>query len=84
MPSFTITLSPKSVQRLKTLMQRTNDTEGTSLTLRDWITLHLRELAIAQDLSAALPALQEQTKRDYETALQAAITTTRDQLLQEL
>ncbi len=84
MPSYTITLSPKAVQRLKALMQRTNETEGTNLTLRDWITLHLRELAIAQDLSAAIPSLQEQTKRDAETALQAAITTTRDQLLQEL
>ncbi len=84
MPDFTITLSPRAVQRLKTLMQRTNETEGTSLTLCDWITLHLRELAIAQDLSAAIPTLQEQTKRDAETTLQAAITTTRDQLLQGL
>ncbi len=84
MPSYTITLSPKAAQRLKTLMQRTNETEGTSLTLRDWLTLHLRELAIAQDLSVAIPPLQEQIKHDAETALQAAITTTRDQLLQEL
>ncbi len=84
MPDYTITLSPKAIQRLKILMQRTNETEGTSLTLRDWITLHLRELAIGPDLSAAIPPLQEQTKRDAEATLQAAIIATRDQLLQEL
>ena len=84
MPDFTITLSPKAVQRLKILMQRTNEIEGTSLTLRQWITLHLRELATAEDLSAAITTLQEQTKRDADNTLRAAITTTRDQLLQEL
>ncbi len=80
MPSFTITLSPKAVQKLNVHVQRTNDTAGTSLTLKDWITLHLKELAIADDLSPAVDQLATETQ----DTLAAAVRAKRDQLLQEL
>ncbi len=80
MPSFNIQLSDKAIDRLQTHVQRTNDANGEALTLRDWITLHLRELAIADDLPAAVAQLQRETQ----DTLAAAIRAKRDQLLQEL
>ncbi len=80
MPNFTINLSQKAVDKLQLHVQRTNDANGTAYTLKDWIVLHLKELAIADDLPAAIDQLQRQSQ----DALTAAITTKRDRLLQEL
>ncbi len=80
MPRFSIELSAKAVQKLQPQVQRTNDSAGTSLTLKDWITLHLNELAIADDLAPAVDQLATETQ----DTLTAAIRAKRDQLLQEL
>lgn len=84
MPKFTIDLSQATVDKLQQQVQRTNENTGTSLTLQQWITLHMKEIAIADDLTAAIAALQEQQQRDAQATLDAAITTARDQLLAEL
>ena len=80
MPRFSIELSAKAVQKLQPQVQRTNDSAGTSLTLKDWITLHLQELAIADDLAPAVDQLATETQ----DTLTAAIRAKREQLLQEL
>ncbi len=80
MPQFTIDLSTKAVAKLKTITQRTNDAEGTAYTVKQWIVLHLKELAIADDLSPAVDLLATETQ----DTLTAAIRAKRDQLLQEL
>jgi len=80
MPRFTIDLSAKAVQKLQPQVQRTNDTNGSTLTLKDWIVLHLKELAIADDLGPAVDLLATETQ----DTLAAAIRAKRDQLLQEL
>ncbi len=84
MPQFTITLSQKAVDRLQIQVQRTNDANGTTLTMRDWIELHLKEIAIADDLAIATQAIQEQQQRDAQDALQAAVRAQRDRLLGDL
>jgi predicted hotdog family 3-hydroxylacyl-ACP dehydratase len=84
MPDFTIHLSHQAVARLQAIVQRANETNGTSLTLRAWLQLHAEELAIADDLAAAVNALQQQEEAAARDRLQAAIRATRDQLLQEL
>ncbi len=88
MPDFTITLTTKAVQRLQAAVQRYNDNQGTKLTLKDFLLLHLRELAIANELAQASQTLAEEAKRGADEALhaslQAAINAKRDQLLQEL
>ncbi len=81
MPKFTIDLSQKAVDKLQTQhVDRSNGTNGTALTLKDWIVLHLNELAITADLPAAIDQLQ----RESQDTLTAAIRTARDRLIQEL
>ena len=80
MPRFTIDLSQKAVDKLQLQVQRTNDAGGTALTLKDWIVLHMKEIAIADDLPAAI----EQLHRESQDTLTAASRAKRDQLLQEL
>ena len=80
MPKYTIDLSRKAVDKLQLQVQRTNDASGTAYTLKDWITLHLKELAITDDLPLAI----EQLKLESNDMLAAAIRAKRDQLLQEL
>jgi hypothetical protein len=84
MPQFTIDLSQKAVDRLQTQVQRTNDANGTNFTLREWLELHLKEIAIADDLTTAVQAIQEQQQRHAQDALNAAVHTERDRLLQQL
>ncbi len=80
MPKFTVELPRKAVDRLQPHVQRSNDTNGTTLTLRQWIELHLKELAIADDLTTAY----QQAQRDSQDTLHQTLRTTRDQLIQEL
>ena len=84
MPRFTIDLSDKAVTRLQRQVQRTNDANGTSLTLRDWLVLHVREIAIAEDLSAAVQELQAQQQRDAQAQLEDAARAARDTMLADL
>ena len=84
MPKLTIDLPDKAVNRLKQQVQTTNDAEGTAYTLTQWIALHLKELIIGDELAAAVRLLQQQKQQEANDALQAAIRTARDQLLQEL
>ncbi len=84
MPQFTITLTQKAVDKLQQQVQRTNENQGTSLTIKQWITLHLRELAITDELNAAVTGLRDEQQRDAQSTLEAAIRTARDQLLANL
>ncbi len=84
MPKFTLNLTQAAVDKLQTHVQRTNDNTGANLTLTQWITLHLQEVAIADQLAAAVTAIQEQHQRDAQTALDDALRTARDELLAEL
>jgi len=54
------------------------------LTLDDWITLHLNELAINDELAAVAGTLQAQAQRNHDDALTSAINAERDRLLTEL
>ena len=84
MPKFTITISQKAVDKLQPHVQRSNETNGTSLTLLQWLHLHLQELAIGDDFQVAIQALVQQQKLDAENTLQAAVRTTRDEMLTSL
>jgi len=84
MPDFTITLSAKAVQRLQTVLQRYNDNQGTRLSLKQFLHLHLQEMAVADELTQTTQTLTQQAQRDADQTLQAAVRTTRDRLIQEL
>ena len=84
MPDFTLTLSTKAVQRLQALRQRYNDNQGASLTMKQFLHLHLQEMAVADELAQATNTITQQIQHDAEQTLQAAIRTARDRLIQEL
>lgn len=84
MPDFTITLSAKAVQKLQAIVQRHNDQNGTNLTVKEWVVLHLKELAITDELSTAITAIQQQHEADAQEAFDIAVRAERDRLLQEL
>ncbi len=84
MPKFTISLTQATVDKLQTHVQRTNENAGTTLTLQQWMTLNLQELAIAEQLAATVAAIQEQQQRDAQTTLDDAVRTARDELLAQL
>jgi hypothetical protein len=84
MPQFTINLTQKAVDRLQVHVQRTNDANGTTYTLREWLDLHVRELAVSDELAATTATLQQQAETDARDALNLTIRAERDRLLREL
>jgi len=84
MPKFTIDLTDKALAGLQAEVTRYNANAGTTLTVADWIDLHLREIAIGPDLSAALEQLRKQAEADATDALTAAINAARAELLASL
>ena len=81
MPKFTIDLKQKTVDKLQVLVQRTNENQGTSYTLQEWLKHHIDELAIAEELGLAVTALQEQQQKEANAALDASIRAKRAELL---
>ena len=84
MPKYTIELPQKAVTKLQAVVARYNDTVGTSLTVKQWIERHLRELAIAEQLATAIDTVQKEQEQQARDDLQSAINTTRDQLVADL
>ncbi len=71
MPQITLTLTDAAAAKLDALVAAHNAANGTSLSLRDWLLRHLKELAIQRDLAARSQALEAQKNNELQTALQA-------------
>ena len=84
MPKFTIDLTDKALAGLQAEVSRYNGNAGTTLTVQQWIVLHLQEISIAPELTAAIGQLREQGEADANAALEAAVKAARDQLLASL
>jgi len=84
MPKFTIDLTDKALAGLQAELSRYNGNAGTTLTVQQWIVLHLQEIAIAPELTTAIQQLREQGEADANAALEAAVKAARDQLLASL
>lgn len=82
--TFTTVISDPTRARLQKLCDRTNKTEPKPLSLTEWLELNLKEMAIQQDLSAAIPGLQTDQQAASETALTEAIASRRRELLDQL
>ena len=80
MAKYTLTLPDGGAARLQALVARYNADHGTQLSVTEWLELHLKEIAIGQDLAQEWDALQVQNRRDLESAAAAL----RDRLLAEL
>ena len=81
---LTIALSGKTVAKLQVVVAAANAANGTDLTLAAWATLHLQELAIAQELAAAINSIRAQQEREANDTLAAAVNAARGQLLTDL
>ena len=77
MPTFTITITDLALAGLQAIVARYNADSGTALSVQDWLLLHLKELAIQDELLAAAQTFQRQA----EQGAADAIRTERQRLL---
>jgi len=77
MPQFTITISDAALARLQAIVARYNADNGTNLTVRDWLLLHVKELAIQDELIEAARLARENAEKQAAQAF----TAERDRLL---
>ena len=71
MPQFEIELSDAAHNGLQRLVMRYNADNGTALSVEAWIHLHLRELAVQDEIVRAAEDLQRQAQETAAAALQA-------------
>ena len=84
MPTFSLTVSQKAVDKLKLVVDRHNQTSGESLTVKQWILMTLKQAAIQAELAANLAQIQADKEAEAQQALVTAIEAERDALLAEL
>ena len=71
MPRFDIELSDAALAGLQDLVGRYNKDNGAALTVEGWILLHLKELAVQDDLLLAVETLRRQAEETAAAALRA-------------
>lgn len=71
MPTFRIDLPPAAVARLQAVVQNYNANTGKSLTVAQWIRLHLLEIAFHQELSEVRQRLERQKQQELEDEYRA-------------
>ena len=71
MPTFEINLSSAAVARLQAVVSRYNANTGESLTVKEWVLTKLREMAIGEELIAAIPELERQRDTAFAQAIEA-------------
>jgi hypothetical protein len=84
MPDFTIHVTDKQLPKLQAVVNECNGNSGTTLTVQEWLDLHVKEVCIQRDLAASVQAAHEQTQKDAQAALDAAVAAERAQLLADL
>lgn len=77
MPRFTFEITEPAVLRLQAVAARYNADNGQSLTVTEWLSLHLRELAIQDELVQSVEAI----RRQKENETHAAVLAERDRLM---
>jgi len=71
MPRFTIDISNAAVTKLQAVVARYNADNGANLTVQDWLLLHIKELAIQDDLVERARSLRQQAEADAAAAFTA-------------
>lgn len=71
MPTFTLTISDPALEGLQTVVARYNGDNGTTLSVQDWLLLHVKEIAIQDDLLAAAQTFRTQAEQSAADALRA-------------
>jgi hypothetical protein len=81
MPKFTIDITDAALIKLQLVVARYNQNNGTTLTVEQFIHRNLMELAVQDELAAAVDALQREAQANAAAALQAAVAAARDELI---
>ncbi|MBI2913231.1 MAG: hypothetical protein HYY03_04865 [Chloroflexi bacterium] len=84
MPTFTLTISDAHLTRLQRLAERYNAQAGTAYTVKDWLLVYLKDVAIAEEHALAIDQLRRQHEADAQAALDAAARAEHDRLLEAL
>jgi len=85
MPSHTIDISAEVENRLLARhVAPYNTAFKASFTLDEWVLVHLKELAVQDELSNAVSQLQAQEQTNANNALQAAVEAERQRLIATL
>lgn len=71
MPTFTLTISDPALAGLQAVVSRYNADNGTALSVQDWLLLHVKELAIQDQLLEAARTFQQQAEQSAADALRA-------------
>ena len=84
MPDFTITLSDAAVAKLQEVVADYNRNSGTSLTVKQWLLLHLKKEAICSQLAEEASRITEEMGATLRTQANAAILAKEQELLAAL
>lgn len=68
MAKFTIEVADEAVQRLQEVVQRYNSDNGVALTVAQWLMLHVRELAIQDELMQNIEAIRKRKEGEAHAA----------------
>ncbi len=80
--AFTVNVDqPELERRLALIVARYNARNGTNLATRQWITVHLREIATNEDLSAAGTRIAEEKRAQLEAEIATELQAEKDRLL---
>ncbi len=71
MAIYEVNLSAAAEARLALLVTRYNKINNSAVTLGEWITQHIKELAVQRELAESAEGIREQVEKDTETALNA-------------
>lgn len=76
----TLKLTDALADRMAVIVQTHNDRTGAGVSLEEWLLLHLREVAIAEELVEEGQAIE----RESQKALQAAVQAKKNELMAAL
>ena len=71
MPTFSVNLPDAAVARLQAIVSRYNANTGENLTVKEWVLVKLSEMAIGEELIAAIPELERQRDTGFAEAIEA-------------
>ena len=84
MPDFTIAVPDKALPALQRTVDLYNGNNGTALSVRDWLELHALDIALQDQLAAAVDAIKAQTEAQAQADFDAAIKAERERLIADM
>jgi hypothetical protein len=71
MPEFTITISDKVIARLQALTAKHNQDTGESLTVKQWVIMRLKNMAMGDEFGQQIEAIRAASDQQFQDAVEA-------------